>query len=351
MNLEKEISSALSLLEIDSEISASNIKKAYRKTAKKFHPDLFLSKPKEAKIAEQKMKKINEAKDLLDNFIDVYDIDELINIYSKTAELNISEDDEAEIIYYAKDSELFINEEISKEQIETNASRIFKIFTSSIERQRSKQQHFIYVIENALRKLSSQDQIVIADKVTYYKGNSCTHEPLGRWYSTDKDYISHYCTSSLVNELEHLNIKEGYTTSVDIEIGKNGKKEVYILSKNGHKLCQLEKCGSYIEYLLKNEVVSFRNAQVYRGKTKSYHRPNGKEQVYLEDSIIDYFFVPHKTEWNISELEEIKNGTELQKSKISNVYSKGIYLSYPTKQFQNIRDFFRYCVNLRDGIK
>ena len=130
MFIEQKLCNSLNLLEIGQDISLDNIKKAYRKMAKKYHPDLFLSKSKEALSAENKMKMINEAKELIDNFIDMYGLDELLRIYKTTNKINEFITLEEVGAVCSKDSELIVFDTIMNNCIEINAKRIFKILYS-----------------------------------------------------------------------------------------------------------------------------------------------------------------------------------------------------------------------------
>ena len=61
------------ILEIDKDADSESIKKAYKKLAKKFHPDL---NPNDIESAEEKFKEINEAYHVLidDNERNKYDL-------------------------------------------------------------------------------------------------------------------------------------------------------------------------------------------------------------------------------------------------------------------------------------
>ena len=58
----ESIESAYQVLEIDSSASVEEIKKAYRKMARKYHPDLVANLgPEHSKAAEEKFKKVQAA--------------------------------------------------------------------------------------------------------------------------------------------------------------------------------------------------------------------------------------------------------------------------------------------------
>ena len=59
---------ALEILGLSTNASEDEVKKTYRNLAKKYHPDNFIVGSLEYKFSEEKMKKINEAKNTLDNF-------------------------------------------------------------------------------------------------------------------------------------------------------------------------------------------------------------------------------------------------------------------------------------------
>lgn len=336
MFLEQKLCNSLKLLEIGQDVSLDNIKKAYRKMAKKYHPDLFLSKSKEALSAENKMKMINEAKELIDNFIDMHGLDELLRIYKTTNKINefITLEEVGDVC--SKDSELIVLDTIMNNYLEINAKRIFKILYSAIERQCSSQRHFIYVLDSALKKLKDNGCIIVTDKITYSKNNGVTHEPYGKWYVTGNDSVSHYYTSSVVRVLDSLNINEGDTIPVKIKLRKILKDELLVFTNDDEVLFQIEKCGSYIEYLIENGVIKYEKAELYRGKTKNYQRNNGEIFVKIEDSLLNIYFIPANGEWDISELKEIENGSEMQKREIFKVYGNNSVINYPKRHFENI---------------
>lgn len=56
------------VLGVDRNAGEEEIKKAYRKLARQYHPDNFATDEAQRKVAEEKMKEINEAYDAIQNF-------------------------------------------------------------------------------------------------------------------------------------------------------------------------------------------------------------------------------------------------------------------------------------------
>ena len=294
---------AVDLLDLWGINSEDDIKKCYRKKVKEHHPDVQSGDPKAVRRANSMMGKINNAKDLIYNYVDLYGINALIIFISKTRNRN-SAPNIADITNTAAviDSSMAMPAIITEESYYKTISKVIRGIEQALYKEREKRKQLYEAIKNAEEKLECFGELVI--DIPKYLTN------LDKLFECNWDKIPVSIVPSMLGR--------AYT----------------VQTMDGNKLFSIEKRNSYVEYLVAQGEIALDKAVVIRGGRQ---KSSTGDFYYRKNDILKLCFRKSNSgPFNCAgEIKKIISGLEYQSKEFYRYSKEAPFYQYQTKMFDN----------------
>lgn len=257
-----KLKEAVALLELWEISSIEDLKKCYRKKVKENHPDLQTGNQNHSRKANMMMRMVNNAKDLIDNYIDLYGLNALIVIISKARDPNCN----SEFLNTIRatlviDPSIVMPKAVTEDDYNKTVSKAMTAIQQSLHKTIDKNLRLRKAIIKAEHILDRTGKLLVED-IIENSDIPREHFPFGQIESASE--ITPISVYGYRRAIERVGLfRDEYQVVIFPSIISN---DFTVCTTDGKPLFAIEKCNSFIEYLIEQGDISFDRALLIRGE-------------------------------------------------------------------------------------
>lgn len=328
-----KLKEAVALLELWEISSIEDLKKCYRKKVKENHPDLKTSNHRHSRKANMMMQKVNNAKDLIDNYIDLYGLNALIVFISKTRSPNYN----SEFLNTTRetlviDPSIVMPKAVTEDDYNKTVSKAMNAVQHSLHWTVDKNLRLRKAIKKAENILDRTGELLVED-IIENSDMPKKHFPFGQIESASE--ITPISVYGYRRAIERVGLfRDEYQVSISPSIFSN---DYTVYTADGKPLFAIEKCNSFIEYLIEQGEIVFDRALLIRGEMCNCNcsRRDYVLRLYFRKASPMHFSCMNTT-------NKIISGLEFQLDEVYKHRRGAPYYQYETKEFSDSKILMDY---------